>query len=123
MILVDTSVWIDHLRSNDTLLVEQLQTGNVLTHPFIIGELALGNLQHRDVVLEAMMGLPRAVAAADHEVMQFLEQNRLFGQGIGFVDVHLLAAVKLTPDATIWTRDKRLLVAASWLGIAQKLSH
>lgn len=117
MILVDTSVWVDHLRCGDTALAGLLETGRVLAHPFVTGELALGGLRQRDVVLSALQDLPQASVASDDEVMGFIGQHRLFGLGIGYVDAHLLAAVRLTLGASLWTRDKRLLAAADRLGL------
>lgn len=118
MILVDTSVWIDHLRSDDAGLREHLQAGRVLSHPFVIGELALGNLRGRQVILVALQDLPQANTATDPEVMRFIASHQLYGLGIGYVDAHLLAAVRLTPGASLWTRDKRLREVASRLGVA-----
>jgi predicted nucleic acid-binding protein len=123
MILVDTSVWIDHLRSGDALLAALLDRGQVLAHPFVIGELALGSLRQRDVVLEALQDLPQATVATDAEVRHFIAGHALFGLGIGYVDVHLMAAVQLTPGTSLWTRDKRLHAAAEKLGLAAKTMH
>ncbi len=120
MILVDTSVWIDHLRSGNSALTELLNTGQVLAHAFVTGELALGNLRQRDTILNALRDLPQANIATDDEVLSFISQHALFGLGIGYVDAHLLAAVRLTPAASLWTRDKRLLNAAEQLGLANK---
>ena len=120
MILVDTSVWIDHLRAGDGFLAELLDDGRVLTHPFIIGELALGHLRQRDVVLAALSVLPRAEVAQEVEVLRFIDQNELFGRGIGYVDVHLLAAARLTAGAQFWTKDTRLRQIAHNLGLALK---
>jgi hypothetical protein len=116
MILVDTSVWIDHLRRGDETLVEFLKAGRVLIHPFVIGELALGNLQERDLVLDTLQHLPQASAASHDEVLSFISRHALFGTGIGYVDAHLLAASRLTASS-LWTRDKRLLRAAHELGL------
>lgn len=123
MILVDTSVWIDHLRANDPVLAGILNNGGVLMHPFVLGELSLGSIRQRDVVLEALSGLPRANQANDAEVLLFITQKTLFGLGIGYIDAHLLAAVRLTPDASLWTRDKRLLAAAQRLNLAAHSVH
>jgi predicted nucleic acid-binding protein len=117
VILVDTSVWIDHLKVGELSLVRLLDRGEVLTHPFVIGELALGNLSQRDVVLGSMQNLPRAIRASDLEVMRMIEATPLFGLGIGLVDANLLASARLTPDALIWTRDNRLSSAAEKLGL------
>jgi hypothetical protein len=123
MILVDTSVWIDHLRQNDETLARLLGEGQVLAHPFVTGELALGNLRNRDTVVNALRDLPQAVVACDEEVIRFIERHALFGIGIGYNDAHLLASVRLTPGATLWTRDKRLLAAGAGLGLIATLSH
>lgn len=117
MILVDTSVWVDHLRKSDRGLAELLTVSNVLMHPFVIGELACGNLRNRDQILALLKDLPRAGVATDDEVLFFIERNTLMGRGLGFVDVHLLASVALHGTARIWTRDKRLRAAADLLGL------
>ncbi len=123
MILVDTSVWIDHLRQNDEQLVGLLNAGKVLGHPFVTGEIALGNLRNRDAILAGLGDLPSSVVATNQEVMIFIGKNMLYGQGIGFVDAHLLASVLLTPGAKLWTRDRRLLAAAASIGIAEGVLH
>jgi predicted nucleic acid-binding protein len=122
MILADTSIWVDHLRVVDVTLTQLLDTGKVLTHPFVVGELALGNLRHRRRFLDTFGDLPRTAVASDWEVMQFIERHELFGLGIGYIDAHLLTAVRLTFDAVLWTRDKRLLRAAGRLGVVANLS-
>jgi predicted nucleic acid-binding protein len=115
VILVDTSIWIDHLRSADTVLIRLLEAGEVMTHPFIIGELACGNLRKREEVLSLLHDLPQA-NVADHEEMLFLiERHDLMGLGIGYVDVHLLASTLLTSSTLLWTRDKRLGAVAGRL--------
>lgn len=118
MILVDSSVWIDHLRSDDRALAGLLEAGRVLAHPFVIGELALGGLRQRETILAALRGLPRAIVASDEEVLQFIDRQALFGLGIGYIDGHLLAATRLMPGASLWTRDKRLRAAADRLALA-----
>lgn len=118
MILVDTSVWIDHLRSGDAALARLLNTGLVLCHPWVAGELALGNLAQRQMILSLVRALPSAVVATDSEVLSLIDRHRLHGRGIGYVDAHLLAAGRLTPGAQLWTRDKRLTSAAADLGIS-----
>ena len=115
---MDTSVWVDHLRAGSPLLARLLDSGSVLTHPCVVGELALGNIRRRETVLNALMGLPQARMASDAEVLHFVDRNTLFGRGIGYVDAHLLAATRLTTGAALWTRDKRLQAAASSLGLA-----
>ena len=118
MILVDTSIWIDHLRVRNETLADFLNAGRVLAHPFVIGELALGNLRQREIVLAELQDLPQARVVTDHEILQFIGRRQIFGLGIGFVDVHLLAAVRLTLGASLWTRDKRLLAVAGRLNLA-----
>jgi hypothetical protein len=92
-------------------------------HPFVLGEVALGQLQRRSVLLETLRDLHQAVVATDDEVMRLIDLHGLFGRGIGYVDVHLLAAVLLTPSTSFWTRDKSLLAAAQRLSLAARLSH
>jgi predicted nucleic acid-binding protein len=118
MILVDTSVWIDHLRNNEPVLTELLLQNQVLCHSFVRGELALGNLQQRNKILTALDDLPQAPLVFTEEVNIFIENHQLFGLGIGYVDAHLLASTRLIGNARLWTRDKRLLLAATKLKIA-----
>jgi len=120
VILVDTSVWVDHFRMGDKALAGLLEAGEVLAHPFVIGELALGDLRQREIVLEALSDLPCASVAADKEVLHFIDRHALFGRGLGYVDAHLLAATRLTSGAKLWTRDKRLKEVAAELGLACK---
>lgn len=119
MILVDTSIWIDHLRSGDASLSVALDRSEVLMHPAVLGEIALGNLAQRDEVLTLMSGLPQAVVADDAEVLGLIASAALHGRGIGYVDACLLAATRLTADARLWTRDRRLARAAADLGIGE----
>jgi predicted nucleic acid-binding protein len=123
MILVDTSIWIDRLRQRDERLSGLLNQGQVLAHPFVIGELSLGNLQNREAILGALQDLPQTPVATEGEVLGFVKQNSLFGMGIGCIDAHLLAAVRLAPGATLWTRDKRLLAAGKKLGLVENPVH
>jgi predicted nucleic acid-binding protein len=118
VILVDTSVWVDHLRAGDRALAALLQAGMVLAHPFVIGELALSNLRQREIVLSALSDLPHASVATDAEVLHFIDHHALFGRGVGYLDAHLLAAVKLTAGAQLWTNDKRLHKVADQLRLA-----
>jgi predicted nucleic acid-binding protein len=120
VILVDTSVWVDHLRTGDQMVAELLDAGRVLVHPFVIGELALGHLRQRRMVLNSLRDLPQADIATDQEVLTFIEGHALAGLGIGYVDGHLLAATKLMAGASLWTRDKRLSEVAERLGLARK---
>lgn len=122
MILVDTSVWVDHLRKTVPALAEALESGDVMTHPFVIGELACGNLRNRDEILGLLTALPSAVVATHEETLLFVERRRLMGKGIGYVDVHLLASVALTAGARLWTRDRRLGAVAADLRVAVLLT-
>lgn len=117
MILADSSVWIDHLRRADARFSALLQTGQVLTHAFVIGELALGSLANRVRFLRLLDDLPQAHAASDEEVLAFIELHALAGLGIGHVDAHLLAAARLN-GAGLWTRDKRLAAVAEKLALS-----
>lgn len=118
MILVDTSVWVDHLRSGVQDLMTELDHGAVLMHPFVLGELACGILRNRASLLGLLGSLPSAVAATDAETLAFIERRALHGKGIGYLDAHLLASVQLTAGATLWTRDRRLRGLAETLGCA-----
>ncbi|AUA54822.1 Probable ribonuclease VapC32 [Achromobacter spanius] len=118
MILVDTSIWIDHLGASEPRLEQLLHNEFVLMHPFIVGELALGSLNKRDMVLGALTLLPQAVRASHDEAIHFLHAERLFGKGIGYVDLHLLASTRLTPGASLWTKDKRLGSLAKTLNLS-----
>ena len=118
MILVDTSVWIDHLRAGNALLAGMLDSGSVLMHPFVVGELALGHIRRREIVLALLSDLPRSAVATDAEVLRFIDRQALFGRGIGYLDAHLLAAVRLTAGAELWTKDNRLRRVAEQLGLA-----
>lgn len=121
MILVDTSVWIDHLRNNEPLLVNLLTSNSVLCHPFVRGELALGNLSQRQIILSALDNLPQAPVIFADEVNRFIETHSLFGLGIGLIDAYLLASTQLAINAKLWTRDKRLLAVAIRLNLAMVL--
>jgi predicted nucleic acid-binding protein len=123
VILVDTSVWIEHLRSASAIFSELLGDGEVLVHPFVLGELALGNLRRRDAFLSDLRDLPQATVATDEEVISLIGRQTLFGRGIGYVDAHLLAAAQLTSGTKLWTHDRRLQAIAAQLGLAATLSH
>lgn len=118
MILVDTAVWIDHLRDDDAHLAGLLDRGQVLAHPWVTGELALGSMQNRAEILRLLDDLPQASVATAAEIRELVEQHELLGVGIGYVDVQLLAATMLTADAELWTRDRRLEAAAQRRGLA-----
>ncbi len=120
MILVDTSIWIDHFRVAGGPLTSLLQTDLVCTHACIIGELACGNLDKREALLEMLQALPRVTAATDDEVLYFIGRHKIMGRGIGYIDAHLLAATAIH-SAMILTRDKRLQEIAEELGLAYPL--
>ena len=120
MILVDTSVWISHYRESNAELVDLLNEGRVLTHAFVRGELACGNLKDRAGTLRLHEALPHAARVHDDEVLAFIEARKLAGRGLGWVDLHLLASTLLTPDALLWTRDGRLAEAADEHGVAYR---
>ncbi|MDO8785981.1 MAG: type II toxin-antitoxin system VapC family toxin [Syntrophales bacterium] len=116
MVLVDTSVWVSHLREGDAELERLLSNGDVMCHPFIIGELACGNLKNRVEILSLLRLLPMAIRAEHEEVLEFVENNNLMGKGLGYIDVHLSASAMLT-GVPMWTYDKRLANANKRLHI------
>jgi predicted nucleic acid-binding protein len=116
MILADTSVWVDHFRRGDAKLKQLLSAGLVSTHAFVITELALGSLADRKKKLTLLELLPQVTVARTEEVRRLVEAHALFGKGVGFVDVHLIAATLLTPDTILWTRDRRLREVAMLAG-------
>ena len=117
MVIVDTSIWVTHLRESDPRLEELLLDAKVLCHPFIIGELACGNIKNRDEFLTLLRALPMAPTVDLDELLYFIENKRLMGLGIGFVDAHLLASAELS-GAPLWTSDKKLKSAAIELKLA-----
>jgi predicted nucleic acid-binding protein len=118
MILVDTSIWIDHLHRQEPDLNDLLEDAQVSAHPMIIGELALGSLSDRASVLSWLENLPSVPVVTHAEVLHFVEANALYGQGLSLVDAHLLAGLFVSDNVTLWTRDRRLLAAARRLGVA-----
>ncbi len=121
-VLVDTSVWVDHLRKKDGRLVALLECNQVLVHPMVWGELACGNLHNRDQFLNLLKNLPRVTDATHDEALYCLEANKLMGKGIGFIDLHILASVLLTKRALLWTRDRRLQTLALSLSVCLESS-
>ncbi len=119
MVLVDTSVWVSHLRDGNPELADLLNNGTVLCHPFIVGELACGNLTDRSVILSFFQLLPMSIEAEHDEVSSFIENNRLMGKGIGYVDANLIASALLT-GVPIWTLDKKPAQVADGLHIKYK---
>jgi predicted nucleic acid-binding protein len=123
MILVDTSVWIDHLRSESSVLSGLLRSSRVVMHPLVLGELACGNLINRTQLLTLWGGLSSMPTVNDEETLFFIEKNTLMGKGIGYIDVQLLASVALDTGTKLWTHDKRLDVLAIQLGYAWNKDH
>ena len=117
MILVDTNVWIKHLRESNAELTEQLKIGFVACHPFIIGELACGNLSNRAEILMLLQALPSTPIVEPSEILDFIENNSLMGRGFGYVDMHLLASAILG-NVVFWTLDRRLNEAATGLRVS-----
>ena len=117
MVLADTSVWVDHLRRGVSLLGGLLTSGQVATHPFVIGELACGNLANRSEILKLLSALPSLGMASHAEALRLVEDRRLHGTGLGWIDIHLLSSALLS-QAPLWTRNRRLGAAARGLGIA-----
>jgi predicted nucleic acid-binding protein len=116
VILVDTSIWVDHLRQGEPRLAGLLNAAQVVCHPFVIGELALGHLRRRAEILNLLAHLPQAVPASHEEVLGFVEEHALPGIGLGWVDVHLLCAAARDRSG-FWTFDRRLAAAATRLGL------
>ena len=119
MVITDTSIWVTHLRQGSRQLEKLLIDAEVMCHPFIIGELACGNLKNRNEIISLLQSLPMAPTIEFDEFIFFIERNQLMGIGIGFVDVHLLASAQLT-GTPLWTADKRLKSAATKLDLAYK---
>ena len=116
MVLVDTSVWVVHLRNGNSGLETLLHEGHVVCHPFVVGELACGNLKNRAEILSLLQALPVATQVEHEEVMKFIEDHTLIGKGLGYIDIHLIASAIL-PDIPLWTVDKKLNEISSKLGI------
>jgi len=118
VILIDASVWIDHIRTAESVISELVNARKVLCHPFVIGEVGTGQFRNRRLFLSDLEKLRAAELANDDEVMALIERHGLFGRGIGYIDAHLLASAFLTPEAKLWTRDKRLREAAKEMELA-----
>jgi len=119
MVLVDTSVWVNHLRHGEPNLERLLNDGEVMCHPFVIGELACGSIRNRTEILSLLQVLPLAMKVTHEEVLQFIERNHLMGKGLGYIDVHLCASAILT-GVPMWTYDRRLNETNEGLGIRYK---
>jgi len=122
MVLVDTSVWVNHLRNNDRQLEKLLFNGSVVCHPYIIGELACGNIKNRQEIISLLQALPQISLVEFEEFLYFIEQNKINDKGIGFVDIHLLASAKLD-QIPLWTADKRLQSASAELNLKYKIKR
>ncbi len=118
MILVDTSVWLDHLNKGLPAMSRLLERNEVAMHPFVAGEIAMGRWKLREITLNQLGQLPRVMNARHDEVMRFVDEEQLYGIGIGYIDAHLLVATRITAGCAFWTSDKRLHLAATRLGIA-----
>lgn len=118
MLLVDTAIWVDHIRKSDDDLERLLDDEMVLVHPFVVGEIALGLMKNLDLVVARLRKLPAAPIVKPDEVIALVKKAKLQGSGIGYVDAHLLASTLLTPGTKLWTRDRRLQAAAQRLAIA-----
>jgi predicted nucleic acid-binding protein len=117
MILVDTSVWIDHFRHTEEHLVALLESEEVLVHPFVSGEIACGNLRNRKLILDYLEALPQATLVTEEEARALIENRSRSGRGIGYLDVHLLASTAIHEEARLWTLDERLAQVAGRLGL------
>jgi predicted nucleic acid-binding protein len=117
VILVDSSIWIEHLRRESATVSLLLSSRRILAHPFVIGEVAVGHLRNRRQILNTLRDLPAAVVASDEEVLEFIDRYLLAGRGLGYIDVHLLAAARLS-HAGLWTADKRLQASAELLSLS-----
>jgi predicted nucleic acid-binding protein len=120
LLLADTSIWIDHFRNTNVELGNLLGRRNILLHPFVLGELALGHVPDLGMMIDDFRDLPRAPVADAEEVLELIARDRLFGTGIGYVDAHMLASALLNPNVRLWTRDKRLHAVAARLCVASE---
>jgi predicted nucleic acid-binding protein len=123
IVLADTSIWIDHFRRGDLKLAHFLDRGDVVMHPFVIGELALGHVPKIAEMIDDLQTIPKAIVANADEVLKLIADRKLSGSGIGYVDAHLLAAATLAPETLVWTRDKRLRAVAQSLSLAAKIGE
>ena len=121
LFLADTSIWIDHFRKTDVALGDLLTRRNILLHPIVFGELALGHVPMLDQLIDDFRDLPRAPVADAEEVLQLIQRNKLYGSGIGYVDAQLLASCRLAGNTLLWTCDKRLIAAAGLLSLVADL--
>jgi len=118
MILPDTAIWIDHIHGKNDQLAALLRGDQVLMHPFVLGEIALGSMKHYDSILESLLTLKQAPIVSDEEVRFMIKRHKIMGTGVGYTDAHILASVTVVDGASIWTRDKRLSAVALRMGVA-----
>ena len=123
MILIDASIWIEYFRWRANGVAFLLRASRVLMHPFVIGEIALGNVGERAIIMSSLLSIRNVTMATDPEVLAFIDASKLGGSGIGYVDAHLLASVRLTAGAALWTGDKRLATVAAGLGLAARFAR
>lgn len=121
MILADTSVWLDHLRVRDPTLERLMESVELIMHPFVLGELALGSLHRREAKLKEWRKLPMADVPRHDDILELISRNQLFGRGIGYIDATLLASTAAVPGMKLWTRDRRLAIIAAELELAARL--
>jgi predicted nucleic acid-binding protein len=121
MVLVDTAIWVDHIRRPEIGLVRLLESESVLVHPFVVGEIALGSMKNLSRFIALLSKLPKSVVARPTEVLELIKNGNLAGFGIGYVDTHLIASTLLVPGTSLWTRDKRLKTVAQRFSIAADL--
>jgi predicted nucleic acid-binding protein len=119
MVLVDTSVWIDHFNKRNDHLVDLLNAGKVNTHEYIIGEISCGNISNRDEIINLLRSLPCTLSVTQEEILDFIANQYLYGNGVGYIDIHLLASA-LISNVKLWTRDKKLNLVANELNVAYK---
>jgi predicted nucleic acid-binding protein len=123
LVLADTSIWIDHFRRSNFQLARLLDRGDIVMHPFVIGELVLGKVTKIAEMIDFFHLLPKTIVASADEILEFISKRKLSGSGIGYVDVHLLAAAALMPETLVWTRDKKLRAAAQTLSLAVEIAE
>ncbi len=123
MILVDTTLWIDFFAARQPLLHDLISDRQAAIHDLVIGELAVGDLSDRAATLHALRRIKRAYRVSDQEALDLIEAEDLWGTGMGLTDVHLLASSLVTPDCLLWTRDRKLVMAAERLGVAYSAGH
>jgi predicted nucleic acid-binding protein len=122
LVLADTSIWIDHFRRSNFQLARLLDRGDIVMHPFVVGELVLGKVAKIAEMIDFFHFLPATIVASTDEILEFIAKRKLSGSGIGYVDVHLLAAAALMPETLVWTRDKKLRAAAQALSLAAEIA-